>query len=322
MRISRVQFYVAQALTVAVGLGCGSAQAQHPVRPIETAEILPTRAAVRETKALSIAGRAATDKEKISALVARGYDEFTAECVLDAENAGKLSYGCHGFAGLSSSEEAKRYYGGLSIADVVALGVGNDRSTLYTELVSDNLFTLAALGFARVGFGALVASDDTTHSTLQQFFEAGGNAIGYVELPFYRWVNAVTDGDSIRPLRRADFGLTTAVRGDLPAGNKAVEELAGNIYVGARLDAIQHSTTDQFRFFLTGNGGWVRGTDGFYDNLDVNDAPEWGTWTAKLTLGVDVARWVRIGASRGWSGLDGVNLKWRLSAQLLPQPKN
>jgi hypothetical protein len=247
------------------------------------------------------------------------YDSFTASCLKSAADADKLSYGCYGRAHLGSSAAADEYYGGLRIGDVVAFTVGDNRSTLYTELVSDNLFTMAWLGYARVGFGALVANDDTTETTVQQFFAGGGNGVGYISAPFFRWVNAVTDGNTTRPLRRADIGLNLAVRGDIPAFNAAVENPAASFYLGARVDALQHSSADRFRFFVVGDGGWVRGTSAFYENLDVGNAPEWGALTAKLSGGVDLNELIRIGVSRGWSTLETVELPWRLSVQLLPQ---
>jgi len=284
----------------------GSAHAQQPVSP-------PTETAAEITRVNML-----SDLERQQEIL----DEFTAECLAESkkpENKDKPSFGCYGRAKLRSSAQARRYFGGLEVGNVVALSVGDDRSTLYTELVSDNLFTMSSLGYARVGFGALVANDDTTETTVQQFFAGGGNGVGYVAVPVYRWVNIVADGTSIRPLRRADLGFTAAVRGDIPALNAAVEDPAGSFYMGGRVDALQHSSTDLFRFFMVADGGWVRGTEAFYDNLDLADVPEWGSLSAKLTAGVDLNQLIRVGISRGWSTLDSVNLPWRLSVQLLPQ---
>jgi hypothetical protein len=305
------------SLTITCFSGASAgAHGQQPLAPPKAATALPTQEDLT-------AARAGTRSEST--------DDFTAECMKNAAKAGKLSFGCYGRSRLNSSAEANRYFGGLEVGDVVAVTVGDDRATLYTELVSDNVFTWAGLGYARMGFGALVAANDDNddddagagedeETTIQQFFAGGGNGSAYVAVPFYRWVNAVADGAvPARPLRRADLGFTAAVRGDVPALNEAVESPAASFYLGARVDATQHSSTDRFRFFVVADGGWVRGTDAFYDNLDVETVPAWGSLTAKLTGGVDLNQLIRVGVSSGWSTLGSVSLPWRLSVQLLPQ---
>jgi hypothetical protein len=272
--------------------------------------ILPTIERVNMFKSLDGKGRNERKAEG---------DNFTAHCLEKAAEADLLSFGCRGRTHLGSSEAANRYFGGLKIGNAIALSVGDNRATLYTELISDNVFTLGRLGFARAGFGALVANADTTETTEQQFFNGGGNGVGFVMVPFYRWVNAVRDGSSIQIQRRADLNVITALRGDIPALNQAVDNPAASFYAGTRLDFTQHSSANRFRFFLTADGGWVRGTRAYYRNLQVENASWYGDASAQITAGIDLNQLFRIGLTSGWSTVEDIHLPWRLAVQLLPQ---
>lgn len=251
-------------------------------------------------------------------------DAFTKRCIVKRDSLRiaeptRRSFGCYGSVHLTSAAEAEAFYGGFKVADVVAFSLG-DQATLYSELISDNLFLWAGKGFARVGVGALVgASGDTAATTISQFFESGGNATVYLSIPAYRWINYLTDQTSSTPFRTADASVNLALRGDVPALNAAVEDPAFNAFAGITLQAVQRTSENRFRFFGIVHSGWVWSPqDEFYQNLGAS-RPEAGLLMLKATAGFDLNELIRIGASAGVSTLAGVSLPLRLSVQLLPQ---
>ena len=119
----------------------------------------------------------------------------------------------------------EHYAGDLSVGNVIAFTFGGDRANLYSELVGANLH-LGVLGYARAGFGALVAAnEDSTATTADQFFDGGGNASFYIALPLYYRLSAVREQQGAPFLsRRVDTYLVTSVGADLPALNAAAAD--------------------------------------------------------------------------------------------------
>jgi hypothetical protein len=251
-------------------------------------------------------------------------DQFTKKCQekLDTLPTTILSFGCHGRGKVGTAASATAYFGNFKVGDVVAFSLG-DQSTLYAELIQDNLFMSAFLGYARVGLGALVgADDDSTATTVQQLFESGGNATAYLQLPIYRWINFVRDQKGAAPIRHADLGFAFALRSDVPQLNAAVEDPAFNTFTGLTLQALQHTSESRFRFFLNVDSGWIWSPqDEFYENLGISK-PKAGLLMIKSTAGFDLNQLIRIGASVGTSSQKSVKLPVRLSVQLLPQGQN
>lgn len=208
----------------------------------------------------------------------------------------------------------------------MALSIGDNQTALYTELISSNA-NLSKLGYARVGFGALVSADqdpDSTATTAEQFFQGGGNAALYAALPLaYRFVvNRETSGDDPRLVRRYDLMGVLTLGADLPALNAAADEFALVGQLGPQFQIVQNATDDAIRFFVRGGAGVSLAHDDFFGNIRVSegDRPAGNFFaSANVTVGVDLNDLIRVGASSGTSTLGGLNRPWQFTVQLIPQ---
>ena len=214
------------------------------------------------------------------------------------------------------------YFGGLRVGGSAALSVGEDQRALFTELVSSNL-NLSKLGFARIGFGALVATNDdsTTATTADQFFQSGGNAALYLSVPLmYRFV-VYEEGAEPRLARRYDLLGTLTVGTDLPALNAAADEFAVVVQAGPELQVVQNATDDAIRLFAQASGGVNWGSDDFFNNLQVGEERGWAGFfaSAKLTAGIDLNNLIRVGVAKGWSSVGGLSRPAQIVVQLIPR---
>lgn len=235
------------------------------------------------------------------------------------------SYGCYwGVLKLTSSADADRFFGGLQVGNSIALTVGEAQTSLYTELVSDNIFVSSGLGYARLGFATQVAalqdsSDAESGSTIDQFFQGGGNAVLYGAFPLTVWINYAVD-TTRGPLRQFNSYATFAVTGDVPQLGTSVTEAAGSLRAGVQADFTWRSDRALLGLFFNLRGNYVYGlSDAFYRNLLGSDADDvdWGLVAGDYSVGVDLSSLIRVGVSGGVSTHKAVNSDARLSVQLL-----
>lgn len=232
------------------------------------------------------------------------------------------SQGCRGYTRRYTSSPAgiDEYFGGFKVGNVITLNVAGDGAGLYTELLSDNLWIGTPFGFARLGLGTLVgANNDTSKTTVDQFFQSGGNAILSGAIPFMYWVNMVGYSEENKVARRIDSFITVGVSADVPELNSSVTRPSTSFRIGPQVNLVWSTAKDLFRLFAQADGVAVAGSDGFFRNLtgDESDRPS-GMLAAKLAGGVDINKLIRVGASVGWSTLKGVNQSPQLTVQLLP----
>lgn len=212
------------------------------------------------------------------------------------------------------------YAGDLSVGNSIAFSFGADKANLYSELVGANLH-LGRLGYARAGFGALVAADDdSTATTADQFFDGGGNASFYIALPLYYGLAGVrgTTGDPFLS-RRLDAYLVTSVGADLPLMNAAAEDRAALIQVGPQITFSQNATDEAIRMFAQVSGGYAVGTEQFYENAGAADSPRAGFLYTQATFGIVLNGLIRVGGTIGTSTVSTISRPLELSVQLLPQ---
>jgi hypothetical protein len=216
-----------------------------------------------------------------------------------------------------------QYAGDLAVGNVIAFSFGGDGANLYSELVGANLH-LGVLGLARAGFGALVAaSEDSTVSTADQFFDGGGNASFYIALPLFYHLSAVRGRTGAAFLsRRLDTYFVTSIGADLPALNAAAAERATMIQFGPQVTWLQNATDDALRLFVQVSGGYAVASSQFFTNAGVNptDLPSSFLY-GQATFGVELNKLLRVGGSIGTSTVDEISRPLQLSVQLLPQRK-
>lgn len=228
---------------------------------------------------------------------------------------------------LDTPARATEFFGDFKVGNSIALAVGSDQAALYTELLSDNLFLSAGLGYARIGLSAQVASaSDTGETTVEQLFQGGGNAVLYAAIPLAVWINFIREGDDIstKPVRRFNSYMSLAFGADIPELSVVAADNAMNMRLGLQSDFTWRTHNEDFRFFALGNGGYVVGlSDKFYENLtgDADDAPNAGFLMARGTVGVELAKLVKVGVSFGASTMSSVNHGARLSIEMVPRKK-
>jgi len=224
---------------------------------------------------------------------------------------------------LNTSGQADQYFGGFGIGNTIGLSVGDDQAALYTELLSDNMYLFSNIGYARVGFATQVsASDDSTRSTtVNQFFQGGGNAVLYAALPLRVRITYADDRDNPKPVRRFDSALTLAFGADVPKLSTPSTESAAYGRLGLQTAFTWRTADEDFRFFVLGNGGYTYGfNDKFYGNLSSDpdvDSPEWGILSGTATVGVDLAQIIRVGVRFSSSSFGPAQQKPQLAIQVL-----
>jgi hypothetical protein len=239
---------------------------------------------------------------------------------------------------LNTSAEATEYFGNFAVGDAIAATYGGKQTTLYTELVSDNLWTITPLGYARVGLSAQASGTGaqeqpptggsgsptgpaTRQTAVDQLFQGGGNAILHFTVPsiVYRGFVGDTPTD-LKPTRSFDSFFQLGFGADLPELNGALDSRSASVRLAWQGAGTQRTVNENFRFLLQLNAAGVSGfTDGFYKNLVGADVkqPKIGMLVGRATIGVEIAKVARVGASFGWTTLDGVRQKGRLTVQLL-----
>jgi hypothetical protein len=250
------------------------------------------------------------------------------------QNPNLVSFGCFfPVLRLKTSAMATEYFGGLEVGNALALTFGDDQRTLYTELLSDNLWLSSGLGYARVGLSAQVAGSDAQEpspdpavedaegTTVDQLFQGGGNAMLTVTLPTTVWINFVGETDADRsPIRAFDSFLSLGVGADIPELNAAVDTKSGNARFGWQGRFSWRTFNEDFRFFAVGTAAWVIGfNDGFYNDLVGHEVerPGSGLGLAGGTVGVEIGKIARVGLAFGGTTLEGARQKPRLSIQLM-----
>lgn len=234
--------------------------------------------------------------------------------------------GCKwGFLHLYTSEQADQYFGKFSVGNAIGLSLGDDQASLYTELLSDNIFLNPFFGYARVGFATQVsaADDSASATTADQFFQGGGNAVLYAAIPMRVRMTYAGDRTQLNPIRRFDSVLSFAIGADVPELSTPSTDPAAYARVGAQTEFTWRAHNEDFRFFVLGNGGYVLGLNqSFYENLTGDesvDGPAWGMLAGTATVGVDLAKLFRVGVRFGHSTLESVTQKPRLTVQVLPK---
>lgn len=239
-------------------------------------------------------------------------------------NDGFVSQGCYGRTRNYTKTPAgiNEYFGGFEVGEVITLDLGPDQTGLYAELLSDNLWFSAGLGYVRMGLGTLVAaSDDSTGTSVEQFFQGGGNVVLRGILPLGYWINLVGESPAeAKLLRRLDTFMLFAVGADVPEMNGVALDPAVNFRIGPQITGTWSTAADDFRFFGVLDTYAVVGTEDFHSNLVGTDqgAPA-AFLAAKVAIGVDLAKLIRLGVSFGGTTLDAVSQTARLSVQLLPR---
>lgn len=246
------------------------------------------------------------------------------------QNPRTTRYGCFGGWGvadqLGSRAAIEDYMGGFRTGGMSSLAIDSEEIGLYTELASDNLFLNK--GYARIGFGALVSAVDDDSDTpetdeeanatsVNQFYQGGGNATLYVALPAFYWRTFMqTYQPQPHFTRRTDVFLTFMASADVPNMGDAVQESAMNGRVGIQATFVQNTIGDTFNLFLHVDGSAGAGSNDFFDNLGQPESENWFA-VGQVAAGFDINRLVRIGVTTGWSTM-GANLEPRLSLTLIP----
>ncbi|REL32975.1 hypothetical protein DYD21_14260 [Rhodohalobacter sp. SW132] len=219
---------------------------------------------------------------------------------------------------LNTKDRIEKYYGGLRVGGASSLNIVSNQRSLYTELISSNL-NFSYLGYARIGFGALITSGDDSVSTANQFFQGGGNAALFVSVPLaYRSVTSM-EGNVAQLVRRHDLLATFTVGADLPALNTAADKFAVVTQFGPQYQLVQHSTDDTIRLFFLFDLGVGWGHNDFFANLNT-ETPRGGFFaSSQMTLGLELNDIIRIGASRGTSTVENLSQSCGLVVQLIPK---
>ncbi len=242
------------------------------------------------------------------------------------ENSDLVSFGCvFRRLALTTPAMAMEYFGGFDVGNAIALTYGEESATLYTEVLSDNLWMAAGVGYARLGFSTQVAANTDTAAggptTVDQLFQGGGNAMLHLTLPLAVWINFVGDTDvNKKPVRSFDSFLTVGIGADIPELNAGVQATAGNARVGLQGLFSWRTVNEDFRFFVQGSTAYIVGfNNSFYENLIKDGAarPVAGLALIKGTVGVELAKRARVGVSLGTTTLDGVRQAPKLSIQLI-----
>jgi hypothetical protein len=254
----------------------------------------------------------------------QGVDEKTCYTqYTEALKLGKESYGCTWFRlKLESSGEADAYFGGTRAGGVPTIRFGSEQTQIYSDLLSDNLYLSQALGFLRVGFATVVNTGSADSSrTVDQFFQGGGNAILYFALPQFVWVNYAVDTSRV-PVRQVQTFWTAALASDVPKLGTSNTEPAASVRVGHQIDATWRTQNSRFGFFTNVRGNYIRGTSQFNRNLvgSAGTIPSWGMLALDYSVGVDLAKLIRIGVGGGRSTAEGVRSDLRLTVELIRQP--
>jgi hypothetical protein len=224
---------------------------------------------------------------------------------------------------LRTPKQAEAYFGTFAVGNTIGFSLGNEQTALYTELLSDNIYITTRLGYARVGFATQVSTseDSTGSTTVNQFFQGGGNALLYVALPLRVRITYADDRQNPTPVRRFDSALTLSFGADVPELSAPATESAGYGRVGVQTAFTWRTADEDFRFFVLGNGGYTYGfSNDYYQNLAGKSSaenPVWGIVSGTATVGVDLAQAIRIGVRFGTSSFGPAQHKPQLAVQVL-----
>jgi hypothetical protein len=239
----------------------------------------------------------------------------------------QVSVGCGwGRLRLLTAAQADSFFGGLAVGRSIGVSVGEDQASLYTELLSDNLFLSQGLGYARMGMSiqASSAKDDEEVTTVDQFFQAGGNAILWTAVPLSVWHNfRVTSPTERVPFRHLTSLATLGLAADVPELNSAENsEGAASARLGVQGDFSWGTNRGIFGLFAHADAGLVQGLTGtFYSNLTGDEDRHRVPFLAgSAVLGIDMSKLVRVGVRFSHTTLPGVSQRGaRVSVQLLSQ---
>jgi hypothetical protein len=297
----RVLLVFAFATTLTLGPRSSGAQAVIPTS--QARALTPLRVAIDEKNPL----------EKCRTQYTRAKDE------------GRESYGCiWRYMRLGSNEIASQYFGGMEVGNSLAFRLDEQQTSVYTELLADNLYLTHGLGFTRMGFATQASfkteADTTTPRTVDQFFQGGGNAILYVAQPLLVWINYPVD-TSRGPLRQLNTMVTMALAGDLPALGATATDRAASFRAGFQGDFVWRTHNEVFGIYLHGRSAYVKGLNQtFYTNLfGGQDYPRGELVTFEYSAGLNLAKLVRVGVQGGKSSLSTIESKPKLSVQLIKQ---
>ncbi len=249
-----------------------------------------------------------------------------------AKDKKKISFGCIGYLGsstvLQSEEGINEYLGGFRAFGRSSFAINGNEAGIDNEIVSDNIFISAKLGYAKLGLSTLisVATDeipsDSTNlraTTSSQFFQSGGNATLYLGIPAIYWRNFIqlSENSEMQFIRKIDVFVYAAASADIPELGSYVDNPAGNLRLGLQGTFTQTTMKEILNVYVHSDVSMGRGSSKFYDNLGTDfDKPLF--FTGKIELGLDIYQSARIGFSTGISNM-GISQKWRLSFKIIPR---
>jgi hypothetical protein len=208
---------------------------------------------------------------------------------------------------LKDTTDTKAYFGAtnFSAVDNVSFSISPNGSALFAEFLSDYLYLGKKVGYARVGFGALVetgkankteGTQNTEPTSISQFLSTGGNGMMYIFVPM---LSASTYHDGYE-LARASVVFLPRVGVDIPALNGAVLNPAYNVDTGIEMQGIMRSASKLFQFFGQVRGSFVFGSSDFYANVGLPLTRQQPFVLGRWTAGVDLASLVRISITKAF----------------------
>lgn len=229
-----------------------------------------------------------------------------------------------GWFPMKDTNKIKDFWGTSDLAALqnVNVSVSTNRFSLYTEFVSDYMVIWDR--FVRVSFGGLVSRSDTsrrtdsTISSIDRFFGAGGNALLTLATPIWYYAgptyfNPANGEHETRWTFRVLLAPKLAL--DIPAVSGDVTELSGSADIGIEWLYYLRSFANRINFVAQGRFGWINGYDDFYRRLGRQGA--FGTGT--ILLGLNLNNAIQIAASTIWLGPLRRDTPWHLTFQLMPK---
>lgn len=196
---------------------------------------------------------------------------------------------------LATATEAKAYFGGDNklAVDNVAFSFSKSGATLFAEFLSDYVDFGNPIGFARIGFGALINSGKSTENTLTQFMSGGGNGMMYLYLP----VVSQSFPKARTEKARASLIFLPRIGMDIPTLNASIANPGYNADLGFEGQGLAASYNRVFQFFALVRLSAVFGSNDFYTNMGLPEGQKafpMGRWT----FGVDLNGALRISVTK------------------------
>jgi hypothetical protein len=252
---------------------------------------------------------------------------FVEQCIIDFDS-DKTVQSCSGYTSrfTESPRAIQQYFGDLRFGRTLSTVFDRDgEASLYTELASDNLYLGGWANYARLGFGSLVSKSSVTpadtagvEAATDQFFQSGGNAVLFLQIPGVFALQSLKDSDTY--FRRIDIYFSLRTGADVPAMGGAIEDPAFNGTASIIGEGVYRAVTDDIRLFASSEAGLLWATNTFYENAGAERAGG-RTWlplpVLKGFFGIEIGQTVRIGATVGGSAVFKQPAK--VSVQIIPR---